>query len=127
MSPEQAMGERAIDAGADIYARGAVKYEMLAGDPPFTGSPVQAIVAKVITERPQPLSTVRDTVSPAVEHAVLRALAKLPADRFGSAIEFASALDARTAPDESARALRRVARGWRARLSDPWLLGLAAM
>jgi serine/threonine-protein kinase len=92
MSPEQAMGERAIDARTDIYALGAVTYEMLAGDPPFTGSSVQAIVAKVMTERPTPLSTVRDTVPDNVELAVLKALAKLPADRFASAREFTDAL-----------------------------------
>jgi len=92
MSPEQAMGERAIDARSDIYALGAVTYEMLAGDPPFTGSSVQAIVARVMTEKPSPIRTVRDTVSPQVEHAVLTALAKLPADRFATAPEFATAL-----------------------------------
>ena len=92
MSPEQAMGERAIDARTDVYALGAVTYEMLAGDPPFTGSTVQAIVAKVLTEKPVPPSAVRDTVTPAVEHAVLRALAKLPADRWATAAEFATAL-----------------------------------
>jgi serine/threonine-protein kinase len=92
MSPEQAMGERAIDARTDIYALGVVAYEMLAGDPPFTGSSVQAIVAKVLTERPSPITTVRDTVPAGVEHAVLRALAKLPADRWATAAEFASAL-----------------------------------
>src|SRR4051812_20439171 len=84
MSPEQAMGERTIDARSDIYALGAVVYEMLTGDPPFTGSTVQAIVAKVMTERPTPPRTVRDTVPAHVESAVLKALAKLPADRFGS-------------------------------------------
>src|SRR5947209_8216783 len=62
MSPEQAMGERTIDARADIYALGAVLYEMLVGDAPFTGSSVQAIVAKVLTERPSPITTIRDTV-----------------------------------------------------------------
>jgi len=92
MSPEQAMGEKNIDARTDIYALGAVTYEMLCGDPPFTGSSVQAIVAKMMTERPTPLSTLRDTVPPNVEDAVLTALAKLPADRFTSAAHFADAL-----------------------------------
>jgi serine/threonine-protein kinase len=93
MAPEQAMGERGVDARADVYALGAVTYEMLAGEPPFTGPNAQAIVARVLTERPRPLRAARDTVPPAVEHAVLRALEKLPADRFASAREFTSALD----------------------------------
>jgi serine/threonine-protein kinase len=92
MSPEQAMGEKTIDLRSDIYALGAVTYEMLAGDPPFTGSSVQAIVAKVLSEKPTPLSTLRDTVPAGVAHAVVRALSKLPADRFASASEFAAAL-----------------------------------
>ncbi len=92
MAPEQAMGERQIDARADIYALGAVTYEMLTGDPPFTGSSVQAIVAKVMTERPTPPHVLRDTVPPHVEQAVLTALEKLPADRFATAAEFAMAL-----------------------------------
>jgi hypothetical protein len=97
MSPEQAMGERTIDARSDIYALGAVTYEMLAGDPPFAGSSVQAIVAKIISEKPTPLHTVRDTVPAGVEHAVLTALAKLPADRFATAAEFATALSSPSA------------------------------
>ena len=92
MSPEQAMGERNLDHRTDIYALGAVLYEMLTGEPPFTGATVQAIVAKVMSERPVPPSTVRDTVPSHVEAAVLSALAKLPADRFASASEFATAL-----------------------------------
>jgi Tol biopolymer transport system component/tRNA A-37 threonylcarbamoyl transferase component Bud32 len=92
MSPEQAMGEREITARSDVYALGAVLYEMLSGDPPFTGSTAQAIVARVLTESPRPLLPQRHTVPPYVEAAVLRALEKLPADRFASAAQFAGAL-----------------------------------
>jgi hypothetical protein len=92
MAPEQAMGERSVDARADVYALGAVTYEMLAGEPPFTGPTAQAIVARVMTDRPRPLGEVRDTVSPALEAAVHRALQKLPADRWQGAGEFATAL-----------------------------------
>ena len=93
MSPEQAMGERTIDARADIYALGAVTYEMLTGEPPFTGNTVQAIVSRVLTEEPRPLTTQRKSVPDSVDAAVLRALEKLPADRFASAAEFVAALD----------------------------------
>ena len=89
MSPEQAMGEREITARTDVYALGAMTYEMLLGEPPFTGPTAQAIVAKVMTEKPAPLTARRETVPAEVEDAVLTALAKLPADRFGSAAEFA--------------------------------------
>jgi len=92
MSPEQAMGEKTIDARSDVYALGAVLYEMLCGDAPFSGSSVQAIVAKVLTERPTPLHTLRDTVPSYLEEAVFTALAKLPADRFVSAAAFSTAL-----------------------------------
>jgi eukaryotic-like serine/threonine-protein kinase len=92
MAPEQAMGEKTIDHRADIYALGAVTYEMLTGDPPFTGSSIQAIVAKVLSAEPQRLTLTRKTIPPNVEAAVLVALAKLPADRFASASEFAAAL-----------------------------------
>ena len=109
MSPEQAMGEKSIDLRADIYALGAVTYEMLVGEPPFTGPTVQAIVAKAMTERPVPPSTVRDTVPAGVEQAVLRALAKLPADRFASAAQFAEALDGRGGDGALGGASRRTA------------------
>ncbi|MEP6473438.1 MAG: protein kinase, partial [Gemmatimonadota bacterium] len=93
MSPEQAMGEREITARSDVYALGCVTYEMLIGDPPFTGSTAQAIVAKVMTAEPAGLTAQRKSVPLAVEDAVLTALQKLPADRFASAAEFASALE----------------------------------
>src|SRR4029077_19292791 len=92
MSPEQAMGDREITGRSDVYALGAVLYEMLTGDPPFTGSTAQAIVARVVTESPRPLLPQRHTIPPHIEAAVLTALEKLPADRFGTAAEFAQAL-----------------------------------
>lgn len=92
MSPEQAIGEPNIDARSDIYSLGAVTYEMLAGDPPFTGPAAQAIIAKVITEEPNPLSSVRKRVPPYIEAAVRTALEKVPADRFATAAEFSVAL-----------------------------------
>ncbi|HSB55321.1 MAG TPA: hypothetical protein VLD58_13245, partial [Gemmatimonadales bacterium] len=95
---EQAMGERALDARTDVYALGAMTYEMLVGDPPFTGSTAQAIVAKVLTEEPAGIVQRRRTVPPAVEAAVLTALQKLPADRWASAKEFADALDGTGTP-----------------------------
>lgn len=96
MAPEQAMGERNVDARADIYALGAMTYEMLAGEPPFTGPTAQVIVARVMTERSRPLRTVRDTVPESVEAAVATALEKLPADRFASAALFSQALSVPT-------------------------------
>ncbi|HUQ19514.1 MAG TPA: protein kinase [Gemmatimonadaceae bacterium] len=92
MAPEQAMGERVIDGRADIYALGAVLYEMLVGEAPFTGPSVQAIVARVMTESPRPVTGQRRSVPEHVNAAVLRSLEKLPADRFHSAAEFSSAL-----------------------------------
>ena len=92
MSPEQAMGEREISARSDLYALGCVTYEMLTGEPPFTGPTAQAIVARIMTEEPRPIAPQRSTVPPEVEEAVLTALAKLPADRFATAAEFAAAL-----------------------------------
>jgi serine/threonine-protein kinase len=92
MSPEQAMGEREITAKTDVYALGATLYEMLVGEPPFTGPSAQAIIARVVTEEPRSLTVQRKTIPPHVEAAVQTALSKLPADRFPTAAEFAEAL-----------------------------------
>ncbi len=91
MSPEQAMGEREITARSDVYALGCITYEMLTGEPPFTGSSAQAIVARVLTEEPRRITLQRKNVPPAMEAAVLTALEKLPADRFPTAAAFAEA------------------------------------
>ncbi len=97
MAPEQAMGEARIDGRADVYALGAVTYEMLAGEAPFTGPNAQAIIARAMTESPRLLGELRRTVPPQVEHAVHTALEKLPADRFPTPAAFGTAL-AGTAP-----------------------------
>ncbi len=92
MSPEQAAGDREVDARSDIYSLGAMVYESLTGDPPHTGNTVQAIVAKVLSEEPMAIAKTRHTVPPHVEAAVHKALAKVPADRFATAAQFAEAL-----------------------------------
>jgi hypothetical protein len=93
MSPEQATGDRSIDARSDVYSLAAVLYEMLAGEPPLSGPTVQAIIAKLLTERPTHLAVVRDTVPQGVDAAVAKALSKVPADRFADAAAFARALE----------------------------------
>ena len=92
MSPEQATGERDIDARSDVYSLAAVTYEMLTGQAPFTGPTAQAIVAKVITTDPVGLVAQRKLIPDYVEGAVLKALEKVPADRFATAAEFSRSL-----------------------------------
>jgi serine/threonine protein kinase len=106
MSPEQAEGNRALDARSDVYSLGAVLYEMLAGEPPHTGPTAQAIIAKLLTQAPARLQVLRAEVPPAVAAAVATALATVPADRFASAGAFATALSA--APSAKAPSRRRL-------------------
>jgi serine/threonine-protein kinase len=89
MSPEQAIGDRAIDRRADIYSLGAVIYEMLTGGPPHVGATVQATIAKVITEGPQSITVTRPAVPDCIALAVEKALEKTPADRWTSVRELA--------------------------------------
>jgi TolB-like protein len=93
MSPEQAMGERMIDARSDIYSLGAVLYEMLVGEPPFTGPTTQSIIAKLVTESPRSARESRPSVSTGLNAVVMKALEKIPADRFQTAKEFAEMLE----------------------------------
>ena len=117
MSPEQATGDRLIDARSDIYSLAAVLYEMLAGEPPHTGPTVQSVLARVVTDRPRPLRQLRDSVPPHVEAAVVKALAKVRADRFQTAAQFAEAL-ARPGAASAPRRVDRLA----ARDVAPWAI-----
>ena len=122
MSPEQAMGEREITARSDVYALGCVTYEMLIGEPPFTGPTAQAIVAKVMTAEPAGLMAQRKSIPPQVEGAVRQALEKLPADRFATAAEFAAAL-----VNPSTAAMRTAPQAAPAPGARVWLLGAAGL
>lgn len=131
MAPEQAMGERAIDGRADIYAAGAVLYEMLVGEAPFTGPTVQAIVARVMTESPRPVTGQRKSVPQNVNAAVLRSLEKLPADRFHSAAEFSAALGSasfETRASEQSPAAQWKSKSWLApKALIPWAVAAMAI
>ncbi|HWA57871.1 MAG TPA: protein kinase [Gemmatimonadales bacterium] len=132
MSPEQAMGERDLDARSDVYALGIMTYEMLTGEPPFTGPTAQAIIAKVMTSTAEPVTTLRATTPPAVAAAVHQAIQRLPADRFPTAAAFASALNGAatvtTGPAPGARVAPRGRPGmpWTAALAIGAVIGAAA-
>ncbi len=112
MSPEQAAGDRVIDARSDQYALGAVTYEMLTGEPPHTGATAQVIIARLMTEKPRSVRATRSTVSVGMEQAIERALAKTPADRFPSCGAFAKALVGEASA--SSHMARVFTRRWRA-------------
>jgi serine/threonine-protein kinase len=93
MSPEQASGDRALDGRTDLYSLAAVLYEMLAGEPPYTGPTAQAIVTKRLSEPVPSLRRSRPSVSPGIDRVIMRALSPVAADRFPTASEFAKALE----------------------------------
>jgi len=106
MSPEQAAGERELDGRSDVYSLACVLYEMLAGNPPFLGTSARAILARQSLDPVPRLRTVRETVPEEFERAVVKALAKAPADRFATATQFVEALvTGRFVPRASRRAL----------------------
>lgn len=91
MSPEQGSGEN-VDGRSDLYALACLLYEMLTGSPPFTGPSAQSVIARHISERPQPLRSLRPAASMALQRVVDRALAKAPADRFATVWQFGEAI-----------------------------------
>jgi pimeloyl-ACP methyl ester carboxylesterase len=93
MSPEQGLGASAVDERSDLYALACVAYEMLAGTPPFTGPTPHSIIVRHSLDPVPPIRTLRPTVPQGVEAAIHRALAKIPADRYATTLEFAEALD----------------------------------
>jgi len=113
MSPEQATGSVKLDGRSDIYSLSCVLFEMLAGEPPFTGATPQVIISKHVLEPPPSVEILRPTVTPVVSAAVMKGLAKVPADRFATAAEFREALHAETpvkvpGPGRPARVRNRV-------------------
>ncbi len=94
MSPEQAAGDKGVDARTDVYSLGAVLYELLAGEPPFTGATTQALLVRRLTEPAPSVRGVRPTVPAGVDEAIRKALAPVAADRFSSVAQFAQALQA---------------------------------
>jgi serine/threonine-protein kinase len=111
MSPEQGAGSGNVDARSDIYSLGCVLYEMLAGEPPYTGPTAPAIVAKKMSEPTPRISVVREAVPGPVEEALTKALSKTPADRYVTAEQFTTALAVDVRAYERRYTQKRLLRG----------------
>ncbi len=132
MSPEQAAGSRELDGRSDLYSLGCVLYEMLGGQPPFTGPTVESIVHQHLATEPPSITSIRPAVPAAIAGVLGRALAKTPADRFNPAAQFAEALRGATiapaspaaAPGDGTQAL---AAGWKRGRQGLYLVGAAVV
>ncbi|MEO5902497.1 MAG: protein kinase [Gemmatimonadaceae bacterium] len=130
MSPEQAAGDALIDGRSDIYSLGCVLYEMLVGEPPFTGPSPQAVLARHILEPVKRITTVRPSVPLPLEEAAIKALSKAPADRFETAEQFAEALRVSISPatrTPTDRLSHRPSTGSLSRFNGPHGLGIAVL
>ena len=132
MSPEQATGEREIDARSDLYSLAAVTYEMLSSEPPHTGNTMQAVIARMLTERPRNVRSLRPSVPDNVANALDIALERIPADRWSSIDEFEKALEgkitrASTSRDNVAPVRSASMSQWRNTIRNPATLALAAI
>jgi serine/threonine-protein kinase len=125
MSPEQAAGQRGVDGRSDLYSLACVLYEMLAGEPPFTGPTPRAVLARHSMDPVPPLRTVRPGAPVAVERAITKSLSKVPADRYASVIGFTEALEDSTADAETVGAIRN--RGARLAIGSGLALGLTLL
>jgi len=126
MSPEQAMGSGELDGRCDVYALGCVLYEMLSGEVPYTATTPQALFAKKLSEPLPRISVVRETVPAAIETALSKALAKVPADRFATVGQFAEAIVAGAFVAEPSRSRPQVRRRWTGAVGAAVLVAAAA-
>ncbi|HEU5048737.1 MAG TPA: hypothetical protein VFU00_00350, partial [Gemmatimonadales bacterium] len=128
MAPEQAAADPHLDHRVDIYAVGAMAYELLAGRPPFVGGTPQQVLAAHVTQPPEPLSRYRPGIAPALEATVMRCLAKRPADRFQTADELLAQLEPLVTPSGGMTPTStRPIEGWKPDgQSKAWIGGAAA-
>jgi serine/threonine-protein kinase len=127
MSPEQSSGEQRLDARSDQYALASVTYEMLAGEPPFTGPSAQAVIGKRLSQPPPSVRVIRSGIPEHVDAALRRALAPTPADRFATTSEFARALTAMTSGASTAASIRAPRLRWKAIAAGVALLAVALL
>jgi Tol biopolymer transport system component/tRNA A-37 threonylcarbamoyl transferase component Bud32 len=128
MSPEQATAEKELTGRSDQYALGCVLYEALAGTPPHTGSSAQQVILRIVADEARPIRELRRSVPPNVADAIAKALEKLPADRFATAGDFASALRDPAFRRPGRERAEAGGTGWARRASRlPWLVAAAAL